>query len=191
MCRLAINIARFVHLLKRIDFDAIVDHLALTHIIKSKGLDPNIIPEKWVIKPIIASEVKGVSQNKPRLGQGRTGIKWKIKFPVSPPIDRPIVELKKPISQQPQNLVQQKITSNVPVTESSQIHDKLIPVPDIIIPQTRSGDDSSSRMIKRKNIQDIIMHMCISLIRGWCTCASHNTKHVVCMHKCQCHRLDK
>ena len=33
---LAINIACFPHLLKRVDFDAIVDHLALTHIIKSK-----------------------------------------------------------------------------------------------------------------------------------------------------------
>ena len=36
MCGLAINIASFAHLLKRVDFDAIVDHLALTHIIKSK-----------------------------------------------------------------------------------------------------------------------------------------------------------
>ena len=33
----AINIASFVHLLKRVDFNAIVDHLALTHIIKSKA----------------------------------------------------------------------------------------------------------------------------------------------------------
>ena len=33
---LAINIASFLHLLKRVDFDAIVDYLALTHIIKSK-----------------------------------------------------------------------------------------------------------------------------------------------------------
>ena len=33
---LAINIASFSHLLKRVDFDAIVDHLALTLIIKSK-----------------------------------------------------------------------------------------------------------------------------------------------------------
>ena len=32
----AINIASFSHLLKRVDFDAIVDHLALMHIIKSK-----------------------------------------------------------------------------------------------------------------------------------------------------------
>ena len=36
LCGLAINIASFSHLLKRVDFDAIVDHLTLTHIIKSK-----------------------------------------------------------------------------------------------------------------------------------------------------------
>ena len=36
LCGLAINTASFSHLLKRVDFDAIVDHLALTHIIKSK-----------------------------------------------------------------------------------------------------------------------------------------------------------
>ena len=37
LCGLAINIASFAYLLKRVDFDAIVDHLALTHIIKSKA----------------------------------------------------------------------------------------------------------------------------------------------------------
>ena len=36
LCGLAINIASFSHLLKRVDFDAIVDHLTLTHVIKSK-----------------------------------------------------------------------------------------------------------------------------------------------------------
>ena len=36
LCGLAINIASFSHLLKRVDFDGIVDHLAFTHIIKSK-----------------------------------------------------------------------------------------------------------------------------------------------------------
>ena len=36
LCGLAINIAIFSHLLKRVDFDAIVDYLALKHIIKSK-----------------------------------------------------------------------------------------------------------------------------------------------------------
>ena len=37
MCRLAINIASFTHLLKSVDFDAILDHLALTRIIKSNA----------------------------------------------------------------------------------------------------------------------------------------------------------
>ena len=37
MCGLAINIASFAHLLKRVDFDAIVHHLALKLIIKSKA----------------------------------------------------------------------------------------------------------------------------------------------------------
>ena len=37
LCGIAINIASFSHLLKRVDFDAIVDHLTLTHIIKSKA----------------------------------------------------------------------------------------------------------------------------------------------------------
>ena len=33
LCGLAINITSFFHLHKRVDFDAIVDHLSLTHII--------------------------------------------------------------------------------------------------------------------------------------------------------------
>ena len=37
LCGLAINIASFAHLHKRVNFDAIVDHLALMHIIKSKA----------------------------------------------------------------------------------------------------------------------------------------------------------
>ena len=36
LCGLAINIASFSHLLKRVDFDAIVEPLAVMHIIKSK-----------------------------------------------------------------------------------------------------------------------------------------------------------
>ena len=36
MCRIAVNIASFAHLLKRVDFDAVVDHLALVHILKFK-----------------------------------------------------------------------------------------------------------------------------------------------------------
>ena len=37
MCGLAINIASFAHHLKRVDFDAIVDHLANMHINKGKA----------------------------------------------------------------------------------------------------------------------------------------------------------
>ena len=36
MCGLAINIASFAHVLKRVDFDVVVDHLAMMHIMKSK-----------------------------------------------------------------------------------------------------------------------------------------------------------
>ena len=36
MCGLAINIASFVHLLRKVDFDAVVDHLAILHIMRSK-----------------------------------------------------------------------------------------------------------------------------------------------------------
>ena len=36
MCGLAINITSFAHLLKKVYFNAIVDHLALVHILKSK-----------------------------------------------------------------------------------------------------------------------------------------------------------
>ena len=41
MCGLAIHIASLGHVLKRVDFSTIVDHLALTHVIKSKA-EPSI-----------------------------------------------------------------------------------------------------------------------------------------------------
>ena len=37
LCRLATNNVTFSHLLNRVDFDAIVDYLSLTHIIKSNA----------------------------------------------------------------------------------------------------------------------------------------------------------
>ena len=36
MCGLTINITSFAHLFKKVDFDAVVDHLAIVHIMKSK-----------------------------------------------------------------------------------------------------------------------------------------------------------
>ena len=37
MCGLAMNIATFLHLLKKVDIDIVVDHLAITHIMRSKA----------------------------------------------------------------------------------------------------------------------------------------------------------
>ena len=51
LCGLAINIACFAHLLKRVDFDAIVDHLALTQIIKSKA-ELATTQIKWILELI-------------------------------------------------------------------------------------------------------------------------------------------
>ena len=51
LCGLAINIANFSHLLKRVDFDAIVEHLALTHLIKSR-VEPATIRIKRLLELI-------------------------------------------------------------------------------------------------------------------------------------------
>ena len=55
LCSLAINIESFSDLLKRVDFDAIVDHLALMHIIKSK-MEPVTTRIKRLLELIIATE---------------------------------------------------------------------------------------------------------------------------------------
>ena len=51
LCGLAINIASFSHLLKSVYFDAIVNHLSLTHISKSKA-EPATIRMKRVLELI-------------------------------------------------------------------------------------------------------------------------------------------
>ena len=58
-------------------------------------MDPNIRPEKQVMKPMVTFDAKkSISQIKPRLGQGRAGIKQEtIKLPVSLPIDKPIIQI--------------------------------------------------------------------------------------------------
>ena len=48
MCGLAINITSFTHLLKRVDFDTVVYHLALTHIMKS-----NVEPATTIIRRLL------------------------------------------------------------------------------------------------------------------------------------------
>ena len=49
LCHLAINIASFSHLFRRVDFDVIVDDLALTHIIKSQAELPTA-RIKWLLE---------------------------------------------------------------------------------------------------------------------------------------------
>ena len=50
MCGLAMNIATFLHLLKKVDFDAIVDHLAITHIMRSRA-EPATTRIKKLLSP--------------------------------------------------------------------------------------------------------------------------------------------
>ena len=57
-----------------------------------KGLHPKIQPEKQVTKPIAVTKEK-VPQVKPRLGQGRAGLRHKIKMPVPSLISKPIVQV--------------------------------------------------------------------------------------------------
>ena len=52
-CGLAINIASFAHLLKKVDFDAVVDHLALTHIMRSK-VEPSTTRFKRLLEVLIS-----------------------------------------------------------------------------------------------------------------------------------------
>ena len=37
MCGLAINVTNFSHLVKKVDFDTVIDHLTITHIMRSKA----------------------------------------------------------------------------------------------------------------------------------------------------------
>ena len=55
-----------------------------------KGLDPNLQPERQVIKPIVDTKRKEISQMTPWIGQGRTGLRHKIKTLI--PTNKPIAQ---------------------------------------------------------------------------------------------------
>ena len=65
LCGLAINITSFSHLLKRVKFDAIIDHLALMHITKSKAepattrIKRSLRTHKFILIQLILYEGKG------------------------------------------------------------------------------------------------------------------------------------
>ena len=87
--------------------------------------------------------MKGLSQIKSRLGQGRAGFRQKIKLPMSPLINKPIVKLKKKT-----NSTHARNGATKNNFKCSSIHDK-------VILQTRSSNDSGFRLGKRKTMQDI------------------------------------
>ena len=62
---------------------------------REKGLDSSVLPEKQVMKPIVVTKMTEVSQIKPRLGQGRAGLRCKIKTAVSLLINKPIAQVMK------------------------------------------------------------------------------------------------
>ena len=96
----------------------------------SKGLDPNIQPEKHVIKPKVDTKTKEISQIKPRLGPGRTGLRCKIKTPIL--IYKPIVQA----MESPPKCLEPK---------SPKVQDTVIPIPSYTTPQKKHRGDASSR----------------------------------------------
>ena len=227
MCGLAINFASFTHLLIKVDFNATMDHLALTHIIKSKGrtscnenkkairafkfylyytnltytilkekiwylaismqehddgnlhkiilvsfnmqgllqaryynisgensemylvqtqsqtksggiklpevhgigksLNLNIEPERQVVKPIVVTKAKEVSQIKPRSGQGKAWLRHKIKSLIS-----------KPLTQ-----IMEKPSSKILLPDTSNIQDMAISISNYTSPQEKTQKDNT------------------------------------------------
>ena len=244
MCGLAINIASFAHLLRKVDFDAVVDHLTITHIMRSKvepattrikrllkvlssysfnlyyikgkdkilrdflsrqkvndsdpceiipisfnlrtvlqdkyyslegenerymiqtrsqmkvsgvqlpevhgsrkGLDPHKIPEKQP-QPIVRSSI----EKKPRLGQGRAGVRRKTKAPPSQ-YTGPGSSESKPtiINGEAVSAVDPILPKSIPV----------IPISDVLLPylllQNRPPRKPPDQLIKKQDISDIKM----------------------------------
>ena len=48
MCRLSMNIATFLHLLQKVDFDTVVNHLAIKHIMRTKAEPATTMIERLI-----------------------------------------------------------------------------------------------------------------------------------------------
>ena len=114
----------------------------------SKGINPNTHSGKQVMKPIAVTNMKEVSQIKSRLGQGRAGLRCKIKTP----IPNPKVLMTEKSMKQPKFIIH----------KMSRIWVKVAPIPNHTNPHIKSKDDSSSRMVERKAIQNISREIPIS-----------------------------
>ena len=94
-----------------------------------KSLDPNIQPEKQVAKPIAVTKVKDISQIKPMLGQGRIGLRHKIRTSISKPL---MQGMEKP---PPKGLL----------PGTSKIQDVVIPIPYYAILHVKSKGDTGTK----------------------------------------------
>ena len=99
-----------------------------------KSLDPNILPEKQVKQPLVSKvKVPEPSQTKPRLGQGRAGLRCK-----KPQINQPTAQLVKQPLKMP---------------EDSDVQNTMTKAPNFATPVQSKGD-SSAKVIDRKIMQD-------------------------------------
>ena len=96
-----------------------------------KSVDPHSQPGKQTIQCIV-SKVKDVSQTKPRLGQGRVGIRCKIKTQISKPTAQMV---EKPLQ-----------IHNIP-----KIQDKAMAIPNFATPSY----NQKVKVNDRKTMQDI------------------------------------
>ena len=89
-----------------------------------KGLDPNILPEKQIIQPLVLKvKVQEIKQVKPRLGQERAGLRCK-----KPQISQPIAQLvKQPLK----------------VSEDSNTQNKITKIPNFATPMQLGGNSSA------------------------------------------------
>ena len=87
--------------------------------------------------------MKEGSHIKPGVGQGRAGLRGKLKTPVSPSISKPIAQVyKKQVEQ-----------SKVSISETSRMQDKIVPIPNYTVCNVRSRDDSGSRIVNRRTVR--------------------------------------
>ena len=86
-----------------------------------KGLEPRIQIKKQVIKLIMITKSKEVSQIKSRLGQGKAGLRHKIKTPIQTLINKPIVQA-----------MEKQLKVSVP--DIPKIQNKVLPIPNYTIP---------------------------------------------------------
>ena len=141
-----------------------------------KGVNLNVHPEKQIIKPVVTpvqSHVSTVSKDqyhvKPRLGQGRVGIKKKMfRFPMPQTCDKPeqpkllpgrwpIIQIaERPFLQPPQIDVQPKTISKVPFKEKSIFPERSVQHTDQVVPNSMVPKIVLEHVKKTLSLDDLI-----------------------------------